>query len=601
MSAIKKLSKSLREYKKEAILTPLLMIVEVGMEVLIPLIINLFGKCLSAGDGTGMLKYGIMMVAAAMISLVAGILGGKFCATASAGFAKNLRHDMFATVQGFSFANIDKFSTSSLVTRLTTDIGNVQMSFMMLIRTAIRSPLMFVFSIVMSFSISPTLPAIFFVTVPILVFGVYMMARVAMPIFKAVFKKYDNLNESVQENVKGMRVVKAYVREDYETNKFKAVSDELCKDFTKAEKILALNSPLMMLCLQGAIVAIMYFGSKIIISGTQNLNVFSLTSLITYSLQILMSLQMLSMIFVMLTMSAESARRIVEVLDEKSTLTNPENPVTEVKNGDIEFKNVSFKYSENAEKFALKGVNLKIKSGEVVGIIGGTGSSKTTLVNLISRLYDVTEGELLVGDVNVKDYDMAVLRDNVAVVLQKNVLFSGTVKENMRWGNENATDDEIIRACKIAQADSFITSFPSGYDTFIEQGGANVSGGQKQRLCIARALLKNPKILILDDSTSAVDMKTDAMLRNAFRTEIPNVTKIIVAQRIASVEDADKIIVMDGGRIDGAGTHEELIKSNEIYKEVYYSQNKPTEKEIEEETEKGEKELRNGGENQCAE
>lgn len=601
MSAIKKLSKSLREYKKEAILTPLLMIVEVGMEVLIPLIINLFGKCLSAGDGTGMLKYGIMMVAAAMISLVAGILGGKFCATASAGFAKNLRHDMFATVQGFSFANIDKFSTSSLVTRLTTDIGNVQMSFMMLIRTAIRSPLMFVFSLVMSFSISPTLPAIFFVTVPILVFGVYMMARVAMPIFKAVFKKYDNLNESVQENVKGMRVVKAYVREDYETNKFKAVSDELCKDFTKAEKILALNSPLMMLCLQGAIVAIMYFGSKIIISGTQNLNVFSLTSLITYSLQILMSLQMLSMIFVMLTMSAESARRIVEVLDEKSTLTNPENPVTEVKNGDIEFKNVSFKYSENAEKFALKGVNLKIKSGEVVGIIGGTGSSKTTLVNLISRLYDVTEGELLVGDVNVKDYDMTVLRDNVAVVLQKNVLFSGTVKENMRWGNENATDDEIIRACKIAQADSFITSFPSGYDTFIEQGGANVSGGQKQRLCIARALLKNPKILILDDSTSAVDMKTDAMLRNAFRTEIPNVTKIIVAQRIASVEDADKIIVMDGGRIDGAGTHEELIKSNEIYKEVYYSQNKPTEKEIEEETEKGEKELRNGGENQCAE
>lgn len=601
MSAIKKLSKSLREYKKEAILTPLLMIVEVGMEVLIPLIINLFGKCLSAGDGTGMLKYGIMMVAAAMISLVAGILGGKFCATASAGFAKNLRHDMFATVQGFSFANIDKFSTSSLVTRLTTDIGNVQMSFMMLIRTAIRSPLMFVFSIVMSFSISPTLPAIFFVTVPILVFGVYMMARVAMPIFKAVFKKYDNLNESVQENVKGMRVVKAYVREDYETNKFKAVSDELCKDFTKAEKILALNSPLMMLCLQGAIVAIMYFGSKIIISGTQNLNVFSLTSLITYSLQILMSLQMLSMIFVMLTMSAESARRIVEVLDEKSTLINPENPVTEVKNGDIEFKNVSFKYSENAEKFALKGVNLKIKSGEVIGIIGGTGSSKTTLVNLISRLYDVTEGELLVGDVNVKDYDMTVLRDNVAVVLQKNVLFSGTVKENMRWGNENATDDEIIRACKIAQADSFITSFPSGYDTFIEQGGANVSGGQKQRLCIARALLKNPKILILDDSTSAVDMKTDAMLRNAFRTEIPNVTKIIVAQRIASVEDADKIIVMDGGRIDGAGTHEELIKSNEIYKEVYYSQNKPTEKEIEEETEKGEKELRNGGENQCAE
>lgn len=601
MSAIKKLSKSLREYKKEAILTPLLMIVEVGMEVLIPLIINLFGKCLSAGDGTGMLKYGIMMVAAAMISLVAGILGGKFCATASAGFAKNLRHDMFATVQGFSFANIDKFSTSSLVTRLTTDIGNVQMSFMMLIRTAIRSPLMFVFSIVMSFSISPTLPAIFFVTVPILVFGVYMMARVAMPIFKAVFKKYDKLNESVQENVKGMRVVKAYVREDYETNKFKAVSDELCKDFTKAEKILALNSPLMMLCLQGAIVAIMYFGSKIIISGTQNLNVFSLTSLITYSLQILMSLQMLSMIFVMLTMSAESARRIVEVLDEKSTLTNPENPVTEVKNGDIEFKNVSFKYSENAEKFALKGVNLKIKSGEVIGIIGGTGSSKTTLVNLISRLYDVTEGELLVGDVNVKDYDMTVLRDNVAVVLQKNVLFSGTVKENMRWGNENATDDEIIRACKIAQADSFITSFPSGYDTFIEQGGANVSGGQKQRLCIARALLKNPKILILDDSTSAVDMKTDAMLRNAFRTEIPNVTKIIVAQRIASVEDADKIIVMDGGRIDGAGTHEELIKSNEIYKEVYYSQNKPTEKEIEEETKKGEKELRNGGENQCAE
>ncbi len=571
---IKKLAKCLREFKKDAIITPLLMVVEVAMEVLIPLIIYYFGECLQNSDGTGMVKYGILMILSACVSLTAGILGGKFAAKASSGFARNLRRDMFVNIQSFSFSNIDKFSTSSLVTRLTTDITNVQMSFMMIIRIAIRSPLMFIFSVIMSFAINTTLPVIFFVTIPILAFGIVFIIRKALPIFRKVFKKYDGLNESVQENVKGMRVVKAYVREDYETKKFSSVSDELCKDFTKAEKILALNGPLMQLCLNIALISIALFGSKIILDESANMNVFGLTSLLTYSLQILMSLQMLSMVFVMLTISAESARRIVEVLDEKTNLTSKENAITEVKDGSILFENVDFAYSKNAEKFALSNVNLTINSGETVGIIGGTGSSKTTLVNLISRLYDVTGGELKVGGVNVKDYDLEVLRNNVAVVLQKNVLFSGTIKDNMRWGNKDATDEEIISACKIAQANDFITAFPNGYETFIEQGGANVSGGQKQRLCIARALLKNPKILILDDSTSAVDMKTDALLRKSFKEDIPNVTKIIVAQRIASVQDADKIIVLDNGSVNAVGTHEELLKNNEIYKEVYYSQNK---------------------------
>ena len=572
--AILRLFKHLREYKKPAIITPILMVIEVAMEVFLPLIISWFGMCIERGDANGMIKYGVLMVVVAIISLLAGMLGGKFCAKASTGFARNLRKDMYENVQNFSFSNIDKFSSSSLVTRLTTDVMNVQMSFMMVIRTAIRSPLMFIFSIVMSFSINSVLPAVFCVTIPILAFAIIMIIKNAMPIFKRVFKRYDALNESIQENVKGMRVVKAYVREDFETKKVEKVSGELCKDFTKAERILALNGPVMSFCLQGGLIAIALLGSRLILNGTSGLSVFSLQSMLTYSLQILMSLQMLSMIFVMLTLSSESARRIEEVLVEKSNLTNPENPVVEVKDGSISFESVCFKYSKTGERNVLDNVNVEIKSGETVGIIGGTGSSKSTFISLISRLYDVTEGSVKVGGVDVRDYDMAILRDQVAVVLQKNLLFSGTIKENMRWGNEHATDDEIISACKIAQAHEFISTFRDGYDTFIEQGGANVSGGQKQRLCIARALLKNPKILILDDSTSAVDMKTDALLRKAFREDLPSTTKLIIAQRIASVQDSDKIIVLDGGKINAVGTHAELIENNEIYKEVYYSQNK---------------------------
>ncbi len=575
---LKKLAKCLREYKKDTILTIICMVFEAAMEVLIPLLIAKFGTYVQPKgdlppDTRGMIIVGCLMVGAAIVSLVAGMLGGKFCASASAGFAKNLRRDMYVNVQGFSFSNIDKFSSSSLVTRMTTDITNVQMAFMMLIRMAIRSPLLLVFSIIMSFTIDTTLPVIFFVSVPFLVFGIALITYKALPIFKRLFKRYDAMNESVQENIKGMRVVKAYVREDYESKKFSAVSNDLARQFTTAERILALNSPIMQVCIQGALLALCYFGAKkALIDGT--INAFSLQSLTTYSFQILMALMMMSMIFVMLVMSLESARRIVEVLDEKSNLTNPENPITEVKNGDVEFDDVSFKYSAAAEKFALENVNLKIKSGETVGILGGTGSSKTTLVNLISRLYDASEGSVKVGDVDVRDYDMEVLRKSVAVVLQKNTLFQGTIKENMRWGNENATDEEIVTACKLAQADEFISQFPNGYDTMIDQGGANVSGGQKQRLCIARALLTNPKVLILDDSTSAVDMKTDALLRAAFRKAIPDTTKIIIAQRVASVMDADKIVIMNNGKIDDVGTHEELIERSEIYREVYTSQNK---------------------------
>ncbi len=575
---LKKLAKCLREYKKDTILTIICVVFEAAMEVLIPLLIAKFGTYVQPKgdlppDTRGMIIIGCLMVGAAIVSLVAGMLGGKFCASASAGFAKNLRRDMYVNVQGFSFSNIDKFSSSSLVTRMTTDITNVQMAFMMLIRMAIRSPLLLVFSIIMSFTIDTTLPVIFFVSVPFLVFGIALITYKALPIFKRLFKRYDAMNESVQENIKGMRVVKAYVREDYESKKFSAVSDDLARQFTTAERILALNSPIMQVCIQGALLALCYFGAKkALIDGT--INAFSLQSLTTYSFQILMALMMMSMIFVMLVMSLESARRIVEVLDEKSNLTNPENPITEVKNGDVEFDDVSFKYSAAAEKFALENVNLKIKSGETVGILGGTGSSKTTLVNLISRLYDVSEGSVKVGDVDVRDYDMEVLRKSVAVVLQKNTLFQGTIKENMRWGNENATDEEIVTACKLAQADEFISQFPNGYDTMIDQGGANVSGGQKQRLCIARALLTNPKVIILDDSTSAVDMKTDALLRAAFRKAIPDTTKIIIAQRVASVMDADKIVIMNNGKIDDVGTHEELLERSEIYREVYTSQNK---------------------------
>lgn len=575
---LKKLAKCLREYKKDTILTIICMVFEAAMEVLIPLLIAKFGTYVQPKgdlppDTRGMIIVGCLMVGAAIVSLVAGMLGGKFCASASAGFAKNLRRDMYVNVQGFSFSNIDKFSSSSLVTRMTTDITNVQMAFMMLIRMAIRSPLLLVFSIIMSFTIDTTLPVIFFVSVPFLVFGIALITYKALPIFKRLFKRYDAMNESVQENIKGMRVVKAYVREDYESKKFSAVSNDLARQFTTAERILALNSPIMQVCIQGALLALCYFGAKkALIDGT--INAFSLQSLTTYSFQILMALMMMSMIFVMLVMSLESARRIVEVLDEKSNLTNPENPIIEVKNGDVEFDDVSFKYSAAAEKFALENVNLKIKSGETVGILGGTGSSKTTLVNLISRLYDASEGSVKVGDVDVRDYDMEVLRKSVAVVLQKNTLFQGTIKENMRWGNENATDEEIVTACKLAQADEFISQFPNGYDTMIDQGGANVSGGQKQRLCIARALLTNPKVIILDDSTSAVDMKTDALLRAAFRKAIPDTTKMIIAQRVASVMDADKIVIMNNGKIDDVGTHEELLERSEIYREVYTSQNK---------------------------
>lgn len=571
---LKNILSRLREYKKETILTPLFMTLEVAMEVLIPLIISIFGENLQNKNGAGMFKWGVLMIVCATVSLIAGMLAARLASKASAGLVKNLREDMYKNVQDFSFENIDKFSTSSLVTRLTTDLANVQMAFMMVIRTAIRSPLMLVFSIIMSFAISPTLPAIFFVTAPILGFGLFYCIFKVMPIFKKVFKKYDGLNNSIQENVKGMRVVKAYVREDYETKKFTAVSDEICREFTRAEKILAFNGPLMQFCLQGALVAIALLGSRIIINGTQaNFNVFSLQSLLTYSLQILISLQMVSMIFVMITMSTESMRRINEVLEEKSTLTNPENPIYEVDSGEVEFSGVSFRYSKTAERYALEDINLSIKSGETVGILGGTGSSKTTLISLIPRLYDTSEGQVKVGGVNVKDYDMSALRNAVAVVLQKNMLFSGTIKDNLRWGNKDATDEEMLEACKLAQADEFIQTFPDKYDTVIDQGGANVSGGQKQRLCIARALLKKPKILILDDSTSAVDMKTDALLRKAFKDFIPDTTKIIIAQRVASVMDADKIVVLNNGKIDAVGTHEQLLESNEIYKEVYYSQN----------------------------
>lgn len=578
---IKKLARCLREYKKDTVLTILCMIVEAAMEVLIPLLISFFGKCVQpvgggSPDTKGMITYGCLMVGAAIVSLIAGMLGGKFCASASAGFAKNLRHDMFVNIQGFSFSNIDKFSSSSLVTRLTTDITNVQFSFMMLIRMAIRSPLMLIFSIVMSFTIDTTLPVIFFVTVPFLLSGLVFIAWKAMPIFKKLFVRYDAMNESVQENIKGMRVVKAYVREDYESKKFSEVSNDLAKEFTKAERILAWNSPIMQICIQGALLALAYFGSKTILYGDGHLDAFGLQSLTTYSFQILMALMMISMVFVMLVMSLESAHRIVEVLDEKSDLTNPKNPVESVVNGDVEFIDVSFKYSKNAEKNALDHINLKIKSGQTVGILGGTGSSKTTLVNLISRLYDVTEGCVKVGDIDVRDYDMEALRKSVAVVLQKNTLFQGTIKDNLRWGDENATDEQIIEACKLAQADEFISQFPKGYETMIAQGGANVSGGQKQRLCIARALLMKPKVLILDDSTSAVDMKTDALLREAFKKFIPDTTKIIIAQRVSSVMDADMIVIMNNGGIDAVGTHDELLAENEIYQEVYYSQNKNT-------------------------
>ena len=573
---IKTLMGCVREYKKTSILTPIFVSVEVVMECIIPYFIaKLINHIENGTDMKMILAYGGVLVLLAFVSLFFGALAGSTCATASAGFAKNLRHDLYYKVQDFSFSNIDKFSTSSLVTRLTTDVTNVQNAYMMIIRTAIRAPFMMIFAIIMAFAMCPQLSTVYVAIVPFLAFALFTIIRKAMPLFDSVFKKYDKLNNSVQENVKGMRVVKSFVREDYEKQKFNAAADDVCADFTKAEKLVALNQPIMQIAMYVAMVVVSFFGAKLIISsGGSTMGVGELSSLFTYGMQILFSLMMVSMIFVMITISNASMQRIYEVLKEESTIKNPANPVKEVADGSIDFDNVSFKYHEGAEKFALTDINLHIKSGETIGIIGGTGSSKTSLIQLISRLYDATKGSVLVGGVNVKEYDIQSLRNEVSVVLQKNILFSGTIKENLRWGDKNASDEEIVRVCKLAQADEFVSSFPDKYDTHIEQGGTNVSGGQKQRLCIARALLKKPKILILDDSTSAVDTKTDSLIRKAFASEIPDTTKIIIAQRISSVQDADRIIVMDDGRINAVGTHDELLKSNEIYKEVYYSQNK---------------------------
>ena len=575
---IKKLAKSIREYKRESILTPIFVSLEVVMEVIIPLLMaNLIDKGMYAGDMNEVLKIGLELVGAAMLSLIFGVLSGSVAAKASAGFAKNLRKDLYYKVQDFSFSNIDKFSTASIITRLTTDVTYVQMAFQMIIRIAVRTPLMLVFSLIMAFGINKELSLIFLILIPIVGAALGLISTKVYPIFDRVFKKYDDLNEIVEENVSSIRVVKSYVLEEKEKEKFSKTSNEIYKDFTKAEKIMALNSPIMQFAIYSALILISWFGARIIVNSHMTaLTTGELTSLLTYSIQILSSLMMLTMILVMCTMSKASAQRIVEILDEEPDLKNKKNPIEEVKNGDIEFQNVGFSYVGKKNKEVLKNINLKIKSGETIGIIGGTGDGKSSLINLIPRLYDVSEGKVLVGGVNVKDYDLKALRDQVANVLQKNVLFSGTIKENIRWGDENASDEDVERVCKLAQADEFIQGFDKKYDTYIEQGGTNVSGGQKQRLCIARALLKKPKILILDDSTSAVDTKTDSLIRKAFREEIPNTTKIIIAQRISSVQDADKIVVMDNGRIDAIGTHEELLKSNKIYQEVYESQTKMT-------------------------
>ena len=573
---IKRLAGCIRQYKRDTILTPLFMLGEVSCECIIPLLTADLINNIQAGCSMDViLGYGLKLFLVAMLSLACGAASGWFCASSSAGFARNLRKDLYYKVQDFSFSNIDRFSTSSLVTRLTTDVANVQQAFMMMTRMAVRAPMMLIFASIMSIRVGKQLAFIFAGIIPVLGFCLYLMAKTAMPLFKAVFKKYDRLNNSVQENVQAMRVVKSFVREDYETQKFTAESDDVRKDFLKAEKILALNNPLMQFCISVCRILISYFAAKLIVqSGGTYLNVGSLASMITYSMQILMGLMMLSMVFVMITMASASAKRICEVLDEESDLHNPANPIYDVPNGSVDFDNVSFKYSAKADRMALENIDLHIHPGQTVGIIGGTGSSKTSLIQLISRLYDATEGTVRVGGIDVRDYDLEALRNQVSVVLQKNVLFSGTIKENLRWGDENATDEDLVRVCKLAQADEFIQTFPDKYDTYIEQGGTNVSGGQKQRLCIARALLKKPKILILDDSTSAVDTKTDAKIRAALRTEIPETTKFIIAQRISSIQDADLILVLDGGAINGMGTHETLLSSNQIYQEVYYSQNR---------------------------
>ena len=571
---IKKLASCVREYKLPTILTLIFIVGEVFLEVLIPFNTADLVNAIKAGVSmSAVVKTGGLLVLMAMLSLCCGGAAGYFAAKASAGFAKNLRHDIFSRVQAFSFENIDRFSSASLVTRMTTDVVNTQMAFMMVIRIAVRAPLMFLFAIVMGFVMGGPLASTFLFIVPVLLFGLILIGRKALPAFRAVFRKYDKMNESIEENVRGMRVVKGFSREEYEKVKFGKASDDICRDFTKAERIVALNSPLMQLCVYFNMVFVLFVGSRLIVSSSgQIIDVGQISAMLTYGFMILMSLMMISMIYVMLTMSAESMKRIYEVLCEEPALANPAEPVTQVKDGSVDFSGVSFKYSKEAKKFALAGIDLHIDSGMTVGILGGTGSSKSTLIQLIPRLYDVTEGQVKVGGVDVRDYDLEVLRSAVSVVLQKNLLFSGTIKENLRWGNDNASDEEIVQACKLAQADEFIRSFPDGYDSRIEQGGTNVSGGQKQRLCIARALLKKPKILILDDSTSAVDTKTDALIREGFRAYIPETTKIIIAQRIASVQDADMIVVLDNGCISAVGKHEQLLSSSSIYREVYEQQ-----------------------------
>ena len=573
---LKKLMQSIREYKKVSILTPIFVSLEVILEVIIPLLMaNLIDDGIYNGEMNVVYKIGLQLVLCAILSLIWGTLSGRCAAKASAGFAKNLRKDLYYKVQDYSFSNIDKFSTSSLVTRLTTDVTNVQNAYQMIIRIAVRTPLMLITSLLFAMSISVKLSLIFLILIPILGVGLYFITTTVHPIMKKVFETYDDLNNVVEENVSGIRVVKSFVLEEKEKKKFGKVSTFIYENFSKAEKLLALNYPLMEFAIYTCILLISWFGARIIVNTNMvELTTGELMTMFTYSIQILSSLLMLSMVLVMIAISKSSAERIVEVLEEEPNIKNSENPIHEVKDGSIQYKQVSFSYIDDKEKECLKDINLDIKSGETIGIIGGTGSGKSSLVNLIPRLYDVTEGEILVGGRNVKEYDLKSLRNQVACVLQKNVLFSGTIKENIRWGDENATDEEIENVCKLARADEFIQNFPDKYDTYLEEGGTNVSGGQKQRLCIARALLKKPKILILDDSTSAVDTKTDSMIRKAFREEIPNTTKIIIAQRISSVEDCDKIIVMDNGKIDGMGTHEELLKTNAIYQEVYESQMK---------------------------
>ena len=575
---IRKLARSIRQYKRDTILTPLSMTLEVIMEVLLPIIMaDLIDNGISAGNSAIVWRDGLLLAGVSILSLLSGLLGGVFGARASSGFARNLRHDMYYRLQDYSFSNIDKFSTSSLITRLTTDVSNVQNAFQMLIRMAARSPLMLIFSGIMAFRVNARLALIFLCVVPFLAVGLTYVATHAHPVFRKVFKTYDSLNNVVQENVRGMRVVKSFVREDYEDKKFEDISGQVCTLFTKAERIIALNSPLMQFAMYACTLLISWFGAKFILSSVGQPNAMTtgeLNSLLTYSMQILGSLMMLSFMFVMLTISRASGERICEVLDEQSDLHSPENARTEIPDGSVDFDGVSFSYAGNKKRLCLEDVNLHIHSGETIGIVGGTGSSKSTLVQLIPRLYDATEGVVKVGGHDVKEYDLEALRNSVAMVLQKNVLFSGTIRENLRWGNPDATDEELVAACRLAQAHEFIEGFPQGYDTFIEQGGSNVSGGQKQRLCIARAILKKPKILILDDSTSAVDTRTDALIREGMKKIIPGTTTFIIAQRISSVMEADKIIVLDGGRVNGFGTHDELMQTNEIYREVYTSQTK---------------------------